>query len=334
MQAIHQQHKGLQPTPLLLAGSRQRPSLVARDSESSLGAALGSALNPAVTADLEPIGPLTPYAEAMQQLQQLEGALLQRYHWIVALICRVGGSELDDQAAPARPLFGEMCQPLALRALQRDFQHLEVRWDELLRCASPVSGRPYAEQMATLRTLSDSYITHAEALRQRCRLELRLHDPLTGTLNPLWLEGALQVERERSERAGLPCVLLLADHDHVERMQTPWGPLVGDLVLAHVSRLLREDLRHTDFLFRRGHAQWLILLPCIEPEQAQRVQRRLQHRIEALPLDFGGGQRIALRLSTAQAASLPGEDLDSWLERADTGLRQNRDTPTATPSTR
>ncbi len=282
-------------------------------------------MNPAVKVGLEPIDPLKLYADAMQQLQRLEDALLQRYHWIVALICRVGGSELDNQTEPARPLLGEAQQPDALRALQRDFQLLEARWDELLRCASPVSGRPYAEQIAALRSLSDSYITHAEALRQRCRLELRLHDALTGALNPLWLAGALQVERERSQRAGLPCALLLADHNHVDCVQTPWGPLVGDLALAHVSRLLREDLRHTDFLFRRGHAQWLILLPSIEPEQAQRVQQRLQSRIEAHPLDFGGDQRMAMRLSVAQAASRPGEDLGSWLERADAGLLQNQD---------
>lgn len=330
MQAVPRMNQGLRPAPLPRAGSKQGPSLAAMASEP----ALGSALNPAVKPGFEPIEPLNLYTDAMQQLQRLDAALLQRYHWIVALICRTGGGDVEDQAAPARPLLGEARQPEALRALQRDFQHLEARWDELLRCASPVSGRPYAEQMVALRTLSDSYITQAEALRQRCRLELKLHDALTGALNPLWLEGVLQAERERSQRAGLSCVLLLADHDHAERVQTPWGPLVGDLVLAHVSRLLREDLRHTDFLFRRGHAQWLILLPCVAPEQAQLVQQRLQTRVAAHPLDFGGGQRVPLHLSMGQAASRPGEALGSWLERADTSLRQTQAAASATPATR
>jgi hypothetical protein len=32
-----------------------------------------------------------------------------------------------------------------------------------------------------------------------------------------------------------------------------------------------------------------------------------------------------MRLSVAHAASRPGEDLGSWLERADAGLLQNQD---------
>lgn len=359
MQIMTSQSGALALAALPRAGGGTQPAFPRADCagpvlESSAPAQLNMPLHPAGDTGIEPgssaqpmapqerralgpsdaLDPLHLYADAMQHLQQLDGALLQRYHWIVALICRVGGADVDDQAEPARPLLGATRQPEALLGLTRDIQHLEVRWDELLRCASPVSGRPYAEQMAGLRTLADAYISQAQALRQRCWQALTLRDALTGALNPQWLDATLQTERERSERAGLPCLLLLADHDDFSRVNEQWGRLVGDLVLAHVGRLLREDLRHSDFLFRLGGDRWLILLPCSQSEHGQAVQQRLLNKLEANPLDFGGGQRIALRLSMGQAAARCGETQSTWISRAAAKLRQNRVAAGADPEHR
>lgn len=105
---------------------------------------------------------------------------------------------------------------------------------------------------------------------------LALTDGLTGLFNRRYLELRLEEELRRSQRYGKRFSLILVDVDHFKRINDTWGHATGDLVLQSVGRILTENLRETEMVFRYGGEELLIILPETPLQQAVEIARRLR----------------------------------------------------------
>ncbi|MES9904890.1 MAG: diguanylate cyclase [Sedimenticola sp.] len=87
--------------------------------------------------------------------------------------------------------------------------------------------------------------------------QLTLTDELTGLANQLELSRALNAQVTRSRRYGNPLCLAMME---VIDERAPEQALPDELVLA-ASRYLRDRLRWVDVIARRGHSQFVVILP-------------------------------------------------------------------------
>lgn len=89
--------------------------------------------------------------------------------------------------------------------------------------------------------------------------QLAMRDPLTGLYNRRAFHERAQAQLTHSP--GTPQALLVMDLDHFKRVNDVYGHLAGDDVLAHLGRLLRNQLAPFDALYARsgGKNSWCCL---------------------------------------------------------------------------
>lgn len=114
--------------------------------------------------------------------------------------------------------------------------------------------------------------------------------------------------------------LLMGDVDHFKKINDTYGHLVGDLVLASVARIFREELRTTDTPCRFGGEEFLIICPGTGLMAAQLVAERLRAKIAKAEITVSD-QRIQVTISIGVASRRSGhrpmENVEALLKAAD-----------------
>ena len=112
---------------------------------------------------------------------------------------------------------------------------------------------------------------------------------------------------------------MLLDLDHFKRVNDVFGHLVGDAVVQRVGRVLRSVLRDSDFAIRYGGEELLVLMPGTGLEEAASCAERV--RVAVAELSFSDlADDLAVTVSSGLALRVPGEEVNSWIERADRAL--------------
>jgi diguanylate cyclase (GGDEF)-like protein len=178
-------------------------------------------------------------------------------------------------------------------------------------------------QVGTLLMLRD--------ITRRARLETRLReqatrDTLTGLHNRRLLEeigSRLVIE---ANQQGQPLAVIMIDLDHFKRLNDHHGHRAGDLVLRTIGGFLLERVRQTDFVFRTGGEEILILLPGANAAQALSRIEGWRREFTATEIAIGADGRVRTTFS-AGIAIYPddGEDLEKVLLHADKALYRAKD---------
>jgi diguanylate cyclase (GGDEF)-like protein len=112
-------------------------------------------------------------------------------------------------------------------------------------------------------------------LREELR-EQAIHDPLTGLYNLRYLEDSLARELSRAQRQNTPLCVSVLDIDHFKSINDTFGHAAGDVLLAELGRILRENLRISDIACRYGGDEFVLILPDSSPvDTHHRVQQIL-----------------------------------------------------------
>lgn len=126
-------------------------------------------------------------------------------------------------------------------------------------------------------------------------------DPVTKLNN----RAAMEAYLAKTDRALLehprPLALLLADIDHFKAINDNHGHPAGDEILAHISALLKGNLRDGDFLARYGGEEFLIVLPDVGPAQARSVALRLRNAVARTPKAIEDGTHVRATISIGVA---------------------------------
>lgn len=109
--------------------------------------------------------------------------------------------------------------------------------------------------------------------------ELATFDGLTHIFTRrYWFERSHQ-EMERSRRFGYTAGCLMIDIDHFKDINDRYGHLVGDAILAEVSRSIKENIRQIDLLGKYGGEEFCLLLTETDREGAVFVAERIRQAI-------------------------------------------------------
>jgi diguanylate cyclase (GGDEF)-like protein len=145
-------------------------------------------------------------------------------------------------------------------------------------------------------------------------------DSLTGLVNRRVFDEALEFSLTQPVGAGTALVLI--DVDAFKTINDSHGHPVGDEVLIHLARVLREQVRTDDaVLSRLGGDELAVLLPGCTPGVAARRAEDLLTAVRGNPLQLPDGTLLALSISLGVAhVSQHSGDLTSLYHAADAAL--------------
>jgi diguanylate cyclase (GGDEF)-like protein len=113
--------------------------------------------------------------------------------------------------------------------------------------------------------------------------------------------------------------LLLIDVDQFKQVNTRFGHLTGDVVLANVAALLKHSVRGSDAVFRYGGDEFLVILADTSSVDARHVVDRV--RVGLTEWNAAGHlENFELSLSIGVAEWSEGKTLDVLLDNADHGM--------------
>jgi diguanylate cyclase (GGDEF)-like protein len=91
-------------------------------------------------------------------------------------------------------------------------------------------------------------------------------DPLTSCHNRRFFDEIAARELDRHWRQALPLTLLFIDCNRLKRVNDVLGHGTGDAMLTSVADIIRGHVRATDYVFRWGGDEFLVLMTCDEAQ--------------------------------------------------------------------
>lgn len=163
-------------------------------------------------------------------------------------------------------------------------------------------------QLVTVRSEKRRSERRARALKL-----LAATDALTGLPNRRAWDQRLSASSEHS------VTVVLLDVDQFKAVNDRHGHAAGDEVLRTVGRLLRAQIRGSDFLARIGGDEFSLLLYDLPAEDALRVVDRIR---QAVQRGLAGSSWGTLTLSAGVVLDCPADQAEAGLQRADAALRR------------
>src|SRR3989449_8731926 len=142
-------------------------------------------------------------------------------------------------------------------------------------------------------------------------------DPLTEIYNRRSLEDMASRYISHAKRSKRPLTFLLVDVDRFKEVNTRFGHLTGDFVLAEIAALLKTSVRGSDAVVRYGGDEFLIILADTSGDDAG---RRVVHRAKTYLHEWNRAGHLddfEITLSIGVSEWSDGETLDEILDAAD-----------------
>lgn len=142
-------------------------------------------------------------------------------------------------------------------------------------------------------------------------------DALTNLLNRKYLQVIMNREINYARKHGTGLVVLGVDVDHFKKINDTYGHDAGDLALQQTATLMFNVLRGSDYIFRLGGEEFLIVLPDTELDYATKVAEKLRVRIENERITLPDQTSINLTISIGVAVHNGHPDYLPLLKAAD-----------------
>ncbi len=185
-----------------------------------------------------------------------------------------------------------------------------VSRDEILGAAAVVSTRRWQHfdrsAVDFLSDISQQIALGVENARLFAALsQMASTDELTRLANRRRFSETLRAEMGRARRTALPLSLVLADVDHLKRINDAHGHPTGDAAIRHVADALRDGRRETDMVARLGGEEFALLLPATDHAGAIHAAERIRRRLSGSAIPPMGIVTVSLGVATA-----PGDAAD------------------------
>ncbi|HBS5721020.1 TPA: GGDEF domain-containing protein [Klebsiella aerogenes] len=145
-------------------------------------------------------------------------------------------------------------------------------------------------------------------------------DALTSLLNRRYLPVVLKHEVTLAMEHELPMTVAIIDIDHFKGINDNWGHMVGDRAIKHVAELLSDNIRSSDYIFRYGGEEFLLVLVETGVSEAFTILDRLRKKISQLAFNVGGDTQIPITASIGYAVHSGHPDYNLLLRDADNAL--------------
>jgi two-component system chemotaxis response regulator CheY len=147
--------------------------------------------------------------------------------------------------------------------------------------------------------LGDNLVQAKGALEQTA-----MFDPLTNMLNQKAFLNLSRGELERARRNQAPLSLIVLDIDNFNEIKAKYGEDIGNDVLILVAQAIREKSRPYDGVGRYEDAMFLIPLPGVIGQDAEKIGERILKGILNTNISMLDGTALNINISVGVVASL------------------------------
>ncbi len=168
------------------------------------------------------------------------------------------------------------------------------------------------ERLKSANMLTEARNVELEAAKQRIEFN-SLHDSLTGLPNRRFLDDVLAGHIERFENQGECAGLLHIDLDRFKQINDTLGHAAGDAMLKYAAKVLKSNLRESDFVARVGGDEFVVLCradrvdPAVWNEQLAKLANRIIEEMHQ-PVPYEGHEcRIGVSIGIASDLDMPAD---------------------------
>ncbi len=158
-------------------------------------------------------------------------------------------------------------------------------------------------------------VLHAELVNAK-------NDARTDNLTRLWNRRFFDesmVETLKQAKQGKRCSLLMLDIDHFKRFNDEFGHLIGDKLLKHVSKSLRNIATGDARVCRYGGEEFAIIHLSADLQQATALAERIRKEIEEVSFTVKG-KDVDVTISIGVSQARADDSVQTFIERADSAL--------------
>lgn len=117
--------------------------------------------------------------------------------------------------------------------------------------------------------------------------EMVVHDQLSGAYNRNVMKEIYDSEAGRlifdtKQQIGM----LLIDIDFFKKINDKYGHEAGDRAIVHISNILHDSVRSTDYVIRWGGEEFLIIMPECNAQEAMQIAENMRYKVENLDNDI------------------------------------------------
>jgi len=145
-------------------------------------------------------------------------------------------------------------------------------------------------------------------------------DSLTRLFNRRYLDTILRRQTDISMKQGLPYSILMLDIDHFKLVNDTYGHDSGDAVLKQFSELLLLSVRTSDFIFRYGGEEFLIVLGSADKKEAVGIAEKIRRKCEEHAFKLPGDKELYKTCSIGTSSYSGHPDYNRLIKQADTAL--------------
>jgi len=147
-------------------------------------------------------------------------------------------------------------------------------------------------------------------------------DTLTNLLNRRFLPTVLRREIDLAARSQGSFAVLLLDLDHFKAINDAHGHEAGDRALQHVAGILGQFTRGSDYVFRYGGEEFVVVLVAVDEPQAMVIANSLCRRVAESPVALATGGSLDITTSIGVALYDGHPDYERVMARADAAMYQ------------
>lgn len=148
-----------------------------------------------------------------------------------------------------------------------------------------------------------------------------MFDSLTGARSRLSYDEILDQEIKRWSRYQEVFSFALFDIDHFKQVNDQFGHNAGDKALRIVANMMSKKIRKTDFLFRIGGEEFVLLLPKTELANAAPLVEKIRVCVSTCGFHFKK-EKVEITMSVGLTVIVASDNAERIYERADKALYQ------------
>ncbi|MDG5473157.1 DUF4084 domain-containing protein [Jeotgalibacillus sp. ET6] len=150
------------------------------------------------------------------------------------------------------------------------------------------------------------------------------HDSLTSLPNRRYFEEAVEKAMKESLSSDNGLAILFIDLDRFKFINDTLGHHIGDLLLKHVARSLKEIVGDQHIVSRQGGDEFMILLCSTSREEAGQTAEKIVKELEN-PISINGNELFITSSIGITLYPQHGSNADTLIKRADTSMYSAKD---------
>lgn len=147
-------------------------------------------------------------------------------------------------------------------------------------------------------------------------------DSLTLLLNRRFLPTILRHEISLAMHSNIPLCIAMIDIDNFKTFNDTYGHSAGDQILIKTAEVLYESMRSSDYVFRYGGEEFLVVLIETSKAEAYTIIERLRRKIQEKSINIQKDGDVKVTISAGIAMYNGHPDYECLIKVADDALYQ------------